>query len=58
MNWESSNGDPIWNTGQNGMTFNLHYQSYNGPGTTTIKVYGTTICGKYVEATATLTITE
>jgi hypothetical protein len=58
LNWESSNGDPIWNAGQNGMTFTLAYQSQNGPGPTTIKVYGTTICGKYVESTVTLDIAE
>lgn len=56
LNWESSNGDPVFNTGQNGMTFNLRYLSQNGPGTVTIRAYGTTLCGQQVEATATLTI--
>ncbi len=56
LGWESSNGDGVWNVGQDGMTFTLRYQSVNGPGTTTIRAYGTTVCGAEVEATATLVI--
>jgi hypothetical protein len=56
LGWESSNGDGVWNLGQDGMTFTLRYQSVNGPGTTTIRAYGTTVCGAEVEATATLVI--
>ena len=38
------------------MTFSLRYISINGPGTATIRAFGTTTCGQQVEATATLTI--
>lgn len=56
LNWETSNGDPIYSVGQSGMTFTLRYVSQNGPGTSTVRAYGTTICGQQVEATATITI--
>lgn len=58
MRYETSNSDGLGHLNQRGMTFDLRYQSYNGPGEVTIKAYGMTTCGKYVESTATLTITE
>ena len=57
LNWENSMGDALFNIGQNNMTFTLRYISQNGPGTSTIRAYGTTNCGQLVESTVTLTIT-
>jgi hypothetical protein len=57
LNWESSMGDALFNVDQTGMTFTLRYISQNGPGTSTIRVYGVTECGEPVESTITLTIT-
>ncbi|HJQ36821.1 MAG TPA: hypothetical protein VKB93_06765 [Thermoanaerobaculia bacterium] len=56
LSWETSNGDPLYPVDSNGQTFMLRYVSENGPGTSTIRAYGTTLCGQSVESTATITI--
>lgn len=55
LNWENSNGDVMYVTGQNGYTFSMTYVAQN-VGTSTIRVWGTTLCGDDFEGTATLEV--
>jgi len=57
VSWETSNGDALYLLNSDAWTFTLRYVSQNGPGTSTIRAYGTTYCGQTVESTATITIT-
>lgn len=56
--FDASNGDYIEHLSQTGFDFGVRYHSVAGPGTSTIKVYAQTMCGKYLESTVTLNITE